>query len=147
VKEVKAGVIITGSLLSPVVKLYSDPAMADADVLSYILTGRPRSTDSEQTAAVARAAAAIAAAGPSSNLESRLGLDMLDVTSPKGDTQQTYVSLGKYLSPVLYVGFGYSLFQHQSFLIARYTLSKSWEIESQSGAQLAADLYFKIEFY
>ena len=151
VKEVKAGVIITGTVLSPVVKLYSDPAMAEADILSYMLLGRPRATDTDQKAALARAAAAIAAAGPSSTLQdqimSRIGLDTVDVETPDGDTTKSYVSLGKYLSPKLYLGLGYSLFRHGSFVIARYTLTKNWEIESQSGAQLGVDLYYKIEFY
>lgn len=147
IKEVKAGVIITGSLQSPAVKLYSDPAMAEADVLSYILVGRPRSSDTEQSAALARAAAAIATAGPSDSIMNKVGLDMMDVETPKGGTKETHVSLGKYLSPRLYVGLGYSLFRHESFLTARYTLSKNWEVESQSGAQLGADLYYKIEFY
>jgi len=150
VKEVKAGVIITGSIQSPAVKLYSDPVMADADVLSYILIGRPRSTDTDQASALAQAAAALAAAGPSSKLEegimSRIGLDSVDVGSPQGDSKQTSVSLGKYLSPRLYVGLGYSLFRQASFLTARYSFSKNWEVESQSGNQLAADLYYKIEF-
>ena len=78
---------------------------------------------------------------------SRIGLDTVDVETPEGDTTKSYVSLGKYLSPKLYVGLGYSLFRHGSFVIARYTISKNWEIESQSGAQLGVDLYYKIEFY
>jgi translocation and assembly module TamB len=151
VKEVKAGVMITGTVSSPVVKLYSDPAMSEADILSYMLLGRPRATDSDQKAALARAAAAIAAAGPSSKIQdqimSRIGLDTVDIESPGGDSTKSYVSLGKYLNPNLYVGLGYSLFRQGSFVIARYTLTKNWEIESQSGAQLGVDLYYKIEFY
>jgi len=77
---------------------------------------------------------------------SRIGLDSVDVGSPQGDSKQTSVSLGKYLSPRLYVGLGYSLFRQASFLTARYSFSKNWEVESQSGNQLAADLYYKIEF-
>ena len=39
--EIKAGVTVTGTLMSPLIKLYSDPPMTDTDVLSYMVLGRP----------------------------------------------------------------------------------------------------------
>ena len=39
--EVKAGVKVTGTPQEPIVQLYSEPGMADTDILSYIVLGHP----------------------------------------------------------------------------------------------------------
>jgi translocation and assembly module TamB len=54
--------------------------------------------------------------------------------------------VGKYLSPQLYVSLGHSLFTGESLVTARYRLSKHWEVESKSGMQVGADLFYRIEF-
>ena len=83
--EVKAGVIITGTPQSPLINLYSEPSMSEADVLSYIVLGRPIRVEGEtsQSALLLRSASAFLSGGKTGSLQSRLmqkiGIDTLDV--------------------------------------------------------------------
>jgi translocation and assembly module TamB len=56
------------------------------------------------------------------------------------------MTVGKYLSPDLYVSYGRSLFNDQFLVSARYGLTKQLEIESKTGIATSADLFYKIEF-
>ena len=39
--DVVAGILITGTLRSPLAQVYSDPVMSEAEAMSYLLTGKP----------------------------------------------------------------------------------------------------------
>jgi translocation and assembly module TamB len=150
-REVKAGVIVTGTPLAPVVRLYSEPSMPDTDILSYIVLGQPASGDGSKSALLAGAAEALLSGGGSesslSQLRRQLGPDTVDMKSKTvGGTTQSIVTVGKYLQPKLYVSYGRSLFSEEYYVTLRYTLSKSWEVESKAGAQTGANLYYRIEF-
>ncbi|HOD36233.1 MAG TPA: translocation/assembly module TamB domain-containing protein [Syntrophales bacterium] len=150
-KEVKAGIIITGTPLAPLVRLYSEPSMPDADILGYIVVGKPTSGDEATSALLASAAEALLSGGGSestlSKLRSQFGPDTVDIKSDKtGSTTQSIVTVGKYLQPKLYVSYGRSLFNEDYYITLRYTLSKRWEVESKAGAQTGANIYYRIEF-
>jgi translocation and assembly module TamB len=150
-REVKAGVIVTGTPLAPFVRLYSEPSMPDADILSYIVLGQPASGDASKSALLAATAEALLSGGGSestlSQLRRQFGPDTVDMKSKTvGGTTQSIVTMGKYLQPKLYVSYGRSLFSEEYYVTLRYTLSKSWEVESKAGAQTGANLYYRIEF-
>ncbi len=177
--DVQVGVTITGTPRLPVVKLYSEPAMADTDILSYIVLGKPLAagTDSNQAGLLLKAASALLEKDESSGLQERLmnlvGIDTFDVQStgnqisssqvssiqPKGISGQapvasgsgsasnSVVTVGKYLSPQLYIAFGRSLFTDDYIATARYSFLRNWEVEgSRKGTDSGIDLYYKIEF-
>jgi translocation and assembly module TamB len=150
VGEVKAGVQVSGTPRTPVVKLYSEPGMPDTDVLAYIILGHPLGEDSGQAGLLTAAAGALLARGESAVLQDRikrrLGVDVLAVEG-SGDVAGSMVTIGKYLSPKLYLSFGQSLFANASEARLRYSISKKWELESKAGAESSGvDLYYKIEF-
>jgi len=151
-REVKAGVIVTGTPLAPLVRLYSEPSMPDADILSYIVLGQPMSSgDAAKSALLAATAEALLSGGGSestlSQLRRQFGPDTVDMKSKTaGGTTQSIVTVGKYLQPKLYVSYGRSLFSEEYYVTLRYTLSKSWEVESKAGAQTGANLFYRIEF-
>jgi translocation and assembly module TamB len=151
-REVKAGVIVTGTPLAPMVRLYSEPPMPDADILSYIVLGQPMSGgDASKSALLAGAAEALLSGSGSestlSQLRRQFGPDTVDMKSKTvGGTTQSIVTVGKYLQPKLYVSYGRSLFSDEYYVTLRYTLSKRWEVESKAGAQTGANLYYRIEF-
>ena len=153
-EDVQAGVTITGPLHTPLVKLYSRPAMNDSDVLSYIVLGRPFKSGEEkdQQDLLLKAAGALLAQSPSSSsiqrqLRDRLGIDTIDLESTSiGGVSQSLVTVGKYLSPNLYIAFGQSLFTSGYSMLARYSFLKNWHIESKMGIQTGADLFYRIEF-
>lgn len=83
--EVRAGVTVAGVLRAPVIKLYSEPAMPDVDILSYILFGHAVGTGgtAEQAAMMAQMASALLSRGQSvalqEQIKNRLGLSTLEI--------------------------------------------------------------------
>jgi translocation and assembly module TamB len=164
--EIKAGVTVTGTPMSPLVKLYSDPPMTDTDVLSYMVLGRPIKAggESNQTALLLKSASTVLgttkAGGVQDQLQQLLGIDTLDVqegprssfttsrttTTSSSTLDNSLMTVGKYLSPDLYVSYGRSLFNDQFLVSARYSLTKHLEIESKTGIATSVDFFYKIEF-
>lgn len=147
--EIKAGVLVTGTPKQPQVKLYSEPTLPDTDILSYIVLGRPIGADGNRNGALMTAAGALLSQGESvvlqEKLKDKLGLDILDINAGNGDAKSSVITTGKYLSPDLYISFGYSLFNNNSEVKLRYSLSPRWEVESNFGTESGADLFYKID--
>jgi len=150
VGEVKAGVILGGTLQSPVIRLYSEPAMTDGDIMGYIVLGRPLSGDKGQMAAVMQAAGLLLSAGQSAVLQEqigkRFGLDTFGMEPDRKDVTQSLVTIGKYLTPRLFLSYGRSLFSPTTYIRARYTFSERWELETWTGTESGVDVYYKINF-
>jgi translocation and assembly module TamB len=148
--EIKAGVQVGGTPREPVVKLYSDPAMPDTDVLSYIVLGHPMGGDRESAGLLMGAAGALLSGGESAVLQDRLkrqlGVDVLTIESGGGEVESSMVTIGKYLSPRLYISYGQSLFTESNVARLRYEISEHWEVESKMGEDSGVDLFYKIEF-
>ena len=147
--EVRAGVRVTGTPQQPQVDLYSQPSMPEADILAYIVLGRPLDGNSEQTGLLMTAAGALLSQGESvmlqENLKQRLGLDVLDISAGDGDVASSVITTGKYLSPDLYVSLGYSLFTNSNEIRLRYNITPAWEIQSNFGVDSGVDMYYRIE--
>jgi translocation and assembly module TamB len=149
VGEVKAGVAVTGRIRSPFIRLYSQPSMPDVDVLSYILMGRKttRVQGKDSSDAVMGAAGALAYGSLKSKVSPDLSLvDTVDVQSGGKDMSRSLVTVGKYLNPRLYLGLGGSLFTNTYQIILRYSLTPNLDVESRSGTESGASIYYKIEF-
>ena len=173
--DVKAGVTVSGVLRAPVIKLYSDPTMTDVDTMAYIVFGHPLGVNgNSQFDMLAQAAGALLSSGQASGLQdairnrlglSTLGFETTDVgstgtmgykvvksapasasTTTATSTTQSLLTVGKYLTPHLYLSYGRSLFTGSNLLRLRYDLFKRWQIETQTGTESGADLYYKIEF-
>ena len=151
VGEVKAGVKVSGTPRDPRVELFSEPAMTDTDILSYIVLGYPIGREGGTNAGLLMLAAkSLLSKGESAVLQDRLkrtfGLDVLAIDAGNGDVQGSQITIGKYLNPDLYISFGQSLFSNTNEVRMRYNLSRRWQLESSVGEQSAVDLYYKIEF-
>lgn len=173
--EVKAGVAVSGTLPTPLVKLYSEPPMQDMDILAYIVLGHPLGSSAQQASLLTMAASALLTSRQSEDLlgqiKNRLGVSTLEISSgtatsngrmgykpikvaPVGtqaansaeSVSQTMLVVGKYLTPNLYVSYGRSIFTGGNLFFLRYNLSKNWQVESQTGQESGVDIYYKIEF-
>lgn len=146
--DVTAGLRVTGRLLEPVARLYSSPAMGDADVLSYLVAGQPLSKASSTDANALMGAAATLGLRGSSMLTDRIahtfGLDEIKVGGNPYD-KNLALTVGKYLSPRLYVGYGMGLVDDVNTFRLRYSLSKRWNVEAETGSRSSADLLYTIE--
>ena len=150
VGEVKAGIQVTGTPRVPVVKLYSEPGYPDTEILAYVVLGRPLDQQGGQTDLLMLAATGLLSKGDSAVLQDKLkntlGLDVIDIQTGGGDVAGSMITIGKYLTPELFISFGQSLFSNISQTRLRYQFAEHWELESVFGEESGADLYYKIEF-
>jgi translocation and assembly module TamB len=151
-REIKAENIVVslnvrGTLSNPFITLSSEPAMPEAEALSYLLTGRSINTlQSGEAASLDRAAQSLAIGGGGlllGGLGTRVGLDEVSVEQT-GDEDASVV-LGKYLSPKLFVSYGISIAEAINTIKLRYTLNERWSLKAEAGLEQSADVEFKIE--
>lgn len=152
VQEVSAGVIVVGTIKRPIIRLYSEPALSDGDIMGYMVLGHPLSGDQGQLGAVMQAAGLLLSASQSAVLNEQIinkfGIDSLGVEQDKSDITKSLVTVGKYLTPKLFISYGRSLFATTAttYLKARYTFTERWEVETWTGTESGLDVYYKINF-
>lgn len=148
IDEVKAGVVVSGPLRSPIVKLYALPPQSETDILSYILFGEPlkKGADKQDLALLGKVGQALLGRKMENRLFRQLDLDTLEIQSDGGDVSRSIVTVGKYLDPRLYLGLGGSLFSNTYQIILRYTLTPRLELETKGGTQSGGGIYYKLDF-
>ncbi len=162
-QNVQVGVEITGTLSAPQVQLYSVPVMSDTDVLSYMILGYPASGLQSQNTLLAAAASQLFTATQAALFRQRLlggvGLSSLSVsssttTAATGTTTGsgasslagTIVTLGRQLTPYLYVSIGRSLTGTGTVARLRYRLSRSVEVQTEGGTTGSGiSVYYRID--
>ena len=147
--EVKAGVQLSGTPRTPVVKLYGEPTMPDTDILAYIILGHPLGTEPGQLSLLSAAAGVVLAHGQSVMLQEQikrqLGIDVIELEGGD-DLTGSMVTVGKYLSPKLYLSLGQALFTNASEARLRYNITPKWQLETRtSAAKSGVDLFYLIE--
>jgi translocation and assembly module TamB len=148
--NIKVGLAIFGNLKKPNVKLYSQPVMKDEEILSYLLLGRPYDPKEGKTSLLLAGAAGLWAGdsiGVVDQLKGQVGIDTVDIQTGGGDLSRSMVTLGKYLTPQLYLSYGYSALNDEQLLKIRYRVSKNWEVETWRGNEMGVDLFYRIDFY
>lgn len=132
VGSVTAGIKVDGYASAPQVAVYSDPAMSESEALSYLTLGRPLSnlTGAEAQQLSASKAALNAGTGLlAAELGARIGLDDAGVTDSRA-LGSDVLTVGKYLSPKLYVGYGVSLLGTGQVVMLKYLLRKGFGTRS-----------------
>ncbi len=150
------GVQISGTVKLPVVRLYSDPDMADLDKLSWLVLGRAPSTTGTDYGLLQSAALALLSGkgdSPTGTLFKNLGLDEVSLgetstTNPDGSTgtAATTVKLGKRISRDFYVAYERSIATTLGTFYVFYDLSRRFTLRAESGATTAVDLIFTTRF-
>ncbi len=149
IDDVTAGLHITGDALQPLLTIFSDPPMSETDALAYLLLGRPpQQDDRSDEERISAAAAALGIGGTSllgKRLGERLGLEEVTVESDQ-DSGEIQLKLGTYLSPRLYVGYGWGMVEQINTFLVRYQLSGRIAIEAQSSSEaVGGDILFSLE--
>ncbi|WP_028989756.1 translocation/assembly module TamB domain-containing protein [Thermithiobacillus tepidarius DSM 3134] len=149
VENVTAGILITGVWPKPNTVLFSNPPMRDADILSYIVLGRPMAAGGGESNLLAQAAGGLLSLGEAAqlrkSLQSGLGLDTFDI-SPGAGFDRFMVTLGKYINPRIYVSIGRAIFTNDMVVRGRYRMTRNWEVQAESGTQQSGvDLFYTVE--
>ncbi|MFM2288400.1 MAG: hypothetical protein RL684_1543, partial [Pseudomonadota bacterium] len=143
--DITAGVNVRGTLRAPRMTFFSDPPVAQSQIVSLLLAGG--SLDSVQNGNEASARNKLLLQQGSAilfqQLGDRVGLDDVSVESTLNN--DTSLVLGRYLSPRLYVSYGVSLAEAINTIKMRYTIGDHWTIKTEAGAARSADLVFTIE--
>lgn len=141
------GAQVRGTLRQPQLTLFSQPKMPDSEILSHLVLGRASQGGGSEAALLFKAANAL---GFGSNaitgsLGSALGLDTLQF-NPDASGNGSALSLGKNLSPNLYVGYGVGLLDNANTFTMRYRLTRRLTFESNASATgTGADLTYSFE--
>jgi len=148
----RAGVQITGTAQSPRVKLYSEPALSDAETLSWVVLGRASATSGGESALLQQAALSllgkIGGASTGGSLASRFGLDELGFKGPGdgGDLRESAVTLGKRLSKDFYITYERSIGGTFGTLFIFYDLTTRLTLRGQAGQTSGLDLIYTVKY-
>ena len=146
---VQAGVQVTGTLQTPRVELYSKPSMSQTDILSYLVLGTPSSGLTSQNALLSAAAGTLFSASRAALFGNSLDSSGIDVgVSSEGNSglAGAMVTMGHYLTPDLYLSVGQSVLGSGTVARLRYRVSRHIEIQTESGTQNGANIFYRIDF-
>ncbi|MDP2000426.1 MAG: translocation/assembly module TamB domain-containing protein, partial [Rhodoferax sp.] len=145
----RVGVQISGTALSPVVRLYADPDLPDAEKLAWLVVGRSGASGGAESALLQQAAMALlggSGGGLTGNLASAIGLDEISFSGGLTGTTGASVTLGKRVSRDFYMAYERSLAGTLGTLYIFYDLSRRLTLRAQTGEQSAVDLIFTIRY-
>jgi translocation and assembly module TamB len=139
---------VTGSATAPTARVIPADGMSEQDALAMLVTGRPLNrTGSGDRDALSGAASALGVVGGdllAGKLRGSLGLDELGVSNDTALDGEAF-TIGKYLSPRLFVGYGIGLMTRGEVFTARFLLTDRLDVEASSGETQRAALNFRIE--
>lgn len=154
VDDIKVGIIADGTIQNPRLTLFSEPTMAEENVLSLLITGRNLDSLSQQEGN-ALTSAAISLGVESANklvqkIGGQLGLKDVAFTSKSGTNGSgTRVDIAAKINDRLNVGYGTSIDSEsgvQAGWSIEYKLSPNISFEATSGEEISANINYKKQF-
>ncbi len=145
--DVIAGVKVTGPASEPKIDIFSEPAMAQQNALSYLLRGQ--NIDGESGGGSMTTTLIGLSLAKSGKIVGEIGeafgvQDLQLDTQGSGDDSQVTVS--GYVLPGLQVKYGIGIFDSLGEFTVRYRLMQDLYIEAISGLDSAVDLLYQFEF-
>jgi len=145
IDDVTVGIQVRGTALSPSLELWSQPAMEQAEQLSYLVLGKPlRSASQADGGQLTQAAAAFGGNLLAKKLGARMGLDDVEVADNRA-LGGAALTVGKHISPRMYVAYGVALFGTGQVVTFKYLLNRMWNVQIDSGSENRAALNYRIE--
>jgi len=141
----RIGVQVSGTALSPVIRLYAEPELPEAEKLAWLIFGRSASGSGGEAALLQQAALALLGGqgkGPSTSLMESLGLDELSLKGHGGDDNAAgaTVTMGKRLSSDFYAVYESGLAGTLGVFTIFYDLSRNLTLRARTGEQSAVDV-------
>ncbi len=149
--DIEVGVSVRGRLDKPEFALFSTPGMPQDQQLSWLILGRDLSTSTtgDDQAALAGAALSLGLSGSdflAQRLKGGLRIDDISIGARPGeDPEAAKLTIGKYLSPKLYVSYGVGLFQPGHIFRLLYDIGRGFKLQTETGVASGADLLYTIE--
>ena len=146
--DVIAGIRLSGSAEQPTTQIFSEPALSQEQALSYLVLGRPLSTDGDDNNMLAQAALGLGlmgSAGVTSGLAKNLGIQDFQLDT-QGSGDQTAVVASGNISEKLSLRYGVGVFEPANTIALRYKLSKKVYLEAAGGVASSLDIFYKRDF-
>ncbi|WP_238587724.1 translocation/assembly module TamB domain-containing protein [Caenimonas sp. SL110] len=142
----RVGVLISGSALSPFVRLYAEPDLPEAEKLSWLVTGRAAPSSGAETALVQQAAIALLAnrAGGKKGLAASLGLD--EVSFRRDAAGAPAIALGRRFGTNFYAAYERSISGALGTLFIFYDITRRITVRAEAGERTAVDLILTFSF-
>ncbi|MCW8996752.1 MAG: translocation/assembly module TamB domain-containing protein, partial [Psychromonas sp.] len=148
--NVTAGVRVNGTPNKLSLVVFSDPAMAQQEALSYILrgqslqnsTGNSGSDGDSQIASLLINLGADKSARVINSIGNELGIKDLSVAA-SGSGEEQSIGVSGYIAPNVEVSYGIGVFDSFSMFAIRYQMFERFYIEASSGVEQAVDAYYK----
>jgi len=146
----EVGLLVSGTAQRPILSVFSNPVMEQSDALSYLVTGKPlaqvKGGEGDMVGAAAQALGSAAGNLLARSVGAKLGVDDIGVSSNAALGGSSAFTVGKYLSPRLYLSYGVGLFEPGQVIILRYRLSQRWNFEAQQATEFSrASFNYRIE--
>lgn len=147
-RTVTAGIRLSGSAEQPTTQIFSEPAMAQEDALSYLVLGRSRTNTGEDNNMLAEAALGLGlmgSAGVTSDIANKLGIQDFDLDTQGTGNSTAVVASGK-INEKLSLRYGVGVFEPANTIALRYLLSKKVYLEVATGVASSLDIFYKRDF-
>jgi len=145
-RDITLGILLSGRVSEQLdFTLFSEPAMSEADILSFMLVGRPTSTGEAGDGAMSGAALALGLQSLTSRRGASENLTLDEISFEGGGSGDTSVVAGKRLGERWYIRYTYGLFSRVGTFIIRYDIGRGVSIEAGSGAAQSLDLIYSID--
>ena len=169
---VEVGVTITRTASAPLVRMHSDPPMADAETLSWLVLGRPPDQSGGDNIALAQAAAGLlsgSSEGYSTRVAKAIGVDEISVRrgtfgiasllpargvagSLRSDEASAatvageIITIGKTINEALTLSYEQAISDTTRFLQLNYRLSQRLSVVARGGTDNALDFVYSFAF-
>ena len=146
-QDVVAGIQLSGTPAQLRSDVFSEPALSEAETLSYLLTGRPLAgasdtADGDMLNAAAFALGVSGAGSIVSEIRAGLGLESLAI---EGGLEDSRLIAGKRFGDRLLVEYGYGLVDNLGTLLLRYRLNDRITLESRTGTVSNFDIVYSVK--
>ncbi|MDA1074075.1 MAG: translocation/assembly module TamB domain-containing protein [Proteobacteria bacterium] len=144
--DVTVGVRIQGPLRNMKTELFSEPTMAESQMLSYLVLGRPiedaTAQDIGQLSGVVLALGLTNAIGIITDIRETLGLQELSASTE--DNEITLVA-GKQINDRIFVRYVYQAYAQISSLVVRFDINDRLSVEATSSRSPGVDFIYRID--
>lgn len=145
--NITVGMELTGTLETPVLEIYSDPAMAQTEALSFLVRGRGLDTGAaaDGTAmALSMGTSLLNQSGVFNTLDKLPGINSVEL-SAEGSEDDTTATISGYIGQRIYLSYGVGLYEPINVLTARLYLKTRLWVEVVSSLENSLDLYYSFD--
>lgn len=145
--DVTAGMRVTGLAEQPQAEVFSEPAMAQEQALSWLLLGKPLGggDDGNMMAEAALGLGLMGAFPASQRVADSLGIQDFQLESEGSGNQTSVVASGQ-ITDKLSLRYGVGIFEPGNTMGLRYQLTRKVYLDAASGLANSLDLFYRNNF-